>query len=205
LQKDLSTLDVNLSLKRKIKIMKRSSVILLGLVGIVAILFIWVWSSYNGLVDKSANVDEQWAQIQADYQRRADLIPNLVKTVKGGAKNEREILENVTAARSGISSAKTPAQLDAAGAQINRAINIVVEAYPQIKGTELFGKLMNDIEGTENRIKESRKDYNTSVKTYNASIRKFPGNLIANMFDFEKRDFFAASSGSENAPQVDFE
>lgn len=205
MQKDLSTLDVNLSLKRKIKIMKRSSVILLGLVGIVAILFIWVWSSYNGLVDKSANVDEQWAQIQADYQRRADLIPNLVKTVKGGAKNEREILENVTAARSGISSAKTPAQLDAAGAQINRAINIVVEAYPQIKGTELFGKLMNDIEGTENRIKESRKDYNTSVKTYNASIRKFPGNLIANMFDFEKRDFFAASSGSENAPQVDFE
>jgi LemA protein len=185
--------------------MKRNNLVLWVVLGLVAVLLIWVWNSYNGLVDKQLSVDESYAQVQTDYQRRADLIPNLVKTVKAGAKNEKEILENVTAARAGIQNAKSPAQLDAAGAQINRAINIVMEAYPQIRGTELFGKLMNDLEGTENRIKESRKDYNRAVKTYNSSTKKFPGNIIASWFDFEPKEFFEATAGSEKAPELNFE
>ena len=182
--------------------MKRSSLLLLVVLGLMAVLGIWIWRSYSGLVDSQLAVEESYAQVQADYQRRADLIPNLVRTVKAGAKNEKEILENVTAARSGISSAKSPAQLDAAGAQINRAINIVMDSYPQIRGTELFGKLMNDLEGTENRIKESRKDYNSAVKSYNSSTKKFPGNIVASWFDFEPKEFFEATAGSEKAPEV---
>ncbi len=185
--------------------MKRNTLVMLVLLGVVAILLIWVWRSYNGLVDSQLAVDESYAQVQADYQRRADLIPNLVRTVKAAAKNEKEILENVTAARSGISNAKSPAQLDAAGAQVNRAINIVMEAYPQIRSTENFGKLQDQLEGTENRIKEARKDYNRVVKTYNSSTKKFPGNLVASWFDFEPKEFFEATAGSEKAPEVSFE
>jgi LemA protein len=185
--------------------MKRNTLVMLVLLGVVAILLIWVWGSYNGLVDSQLAVDESYAQVQADYQRRADLIPNLVRTVKAAAKNEKEILENVTAARAGISSAKSPAQLDAAGAQVNRAINIVMEAYPQIRSTENFGKLQDQLEGTENRIKEARKDYNRVVKTYNSSTKKFPGNLVASWFNFEPKEFFEATAGSEKAPEVSFE
>lgn len=185
--------------------MKRSNLLLLIVLGLVAILGIWIWSSYNGLVDKQLGVDESYAQVQTDYQRRADLIPSLVKTVKAGAKNEKEILENVTAARAGIQNAKSPAQLDVAAGQINRAINIVMEAYPQIRSTENFGKLQDQLEGTENRIKESRKDYNSAVKSYNSSTKKFPGNIVASWFDFEPREFFEAAAGSEKAPELNFE
>ena len=185
--------------------MKRNNLVKWVLLGVVVFLLIWGWRSYNGLVDSQLTVEESYAQVQTDYQRRADLIPNLVKTVKAAAKNEKEILENVTAARAGIQNAKSPAQLDAAGAQVNRAINIVMEAYPQIRSTENFGKLQDQLEGTENRIKESRKDYNRAVKTYNSSTKKFPGNIIASWFNFEPKEFFEASAGSEKAPELNFE
>lgn len=171
---------------------------------------------YNGMVNREEAIDGKWAQVESQYQRRADLIPNLVETVKGSANFESETLEGVVEARSKASSIQidpknmTQEDLDkfqAAQDQLSGALNrlmVVVERYPELKSTQAFQDLMIQLEGTENRIAVERKNFNDAVQEYNAFIRRFPNNLTANIFGFDKHAYFKAQEGSENAPKVDF-
>jgi LemA protein len=184
--------------------MKRSYIIIGAIVGVIGIIFITYISIYNKAVSLQEKVDEKWANVQTAYQRRADLVPQLVETVKGAAKNEKDILTQVTNARAGIVNAKTPEDLDIAGKKINTAINLAFEAYPQIRSTENFATLQSQLEGTENRIKQERDLYNESVKEYNTSIRGFFASMFLNSETFPKKTGFKAAAGSENAPKVQF-
>jgi len=164
---------------------------------------------YDGAVSRQETVDQSWGNVQASYQRRADLIPNLVATVKGAAENERDILIQVTEARAGIGSAKTPAELDQHATTINRAISVVFERYPEVKATQNFAVLQAQLEGTENRINTERTRYNESVKDFNGYIRGFWRSkalgLVSSADDnFKRREMFEAKPGSEDAPAVDF-
>ena len=194
--------------------MKKSNIIILSVVGFVLILFMVYRSSYNTANEYKMNIKKSWGAIQANYQRRADLIPDLVKTVKAGAANEKDILTNVTNARAGIANfdpdqieheignAKTPRQLDAAGKKINTAINLAFEAYPIIQSTQLYSKLLNQLEGTEDRISISRQDYNDAIQLYNTHISGFLNSMFLNktIFPFND-DTFTASPGSEKKPE----
>ena len=191
--------------------MKRSYIIIGAIVGIVAIIFFTYISIYNKAVSLQEKVDEKWANVQSAYQRRADLVPQLVETVKGAAKNEKEILTKVTEARAGITgindqilNAKNPEQLEVLGKKINTAINLAYEAYPQIRSTENFATLQSQLEGTENRIKRERDVYNEAVKDYNTNIRGFFSSMFLNSETFPKKTGFKAQAGSENAPKVEF-
>lgn len=172
------------------------------------IFVMWGAGVRDNAVKLQEDVDASWANVQATYQRRADLIPNLVATVKGAAENERAILQGVTEARAGISSARTPEELDAAGKKINSTITFMMEAYPQIRSTENFADLQAQLEGTENRINVSRQNYNESIRGYNAYIRGTFKRLALSWFggdgEFETRKGFQAAEGSENAPAVKF-
>lgn len=173
-------------------------------------------ASYNGFVSKDEAVTTTWGNLQAQYQRRADLIPNLVNTVKGYAAHERETLDGVVSARARATqltvsaSDLTPeklSQLSAAQGQLSAALGkllAVSENYPQLRASENFSELQAQLEGTENRITESRRLYNEAVQTYNTAVRRFPSNLIATVFGFEKKPKFEAAAGSEQAPQVAF-
>lgn len=184
--------------------MKKTVIIIGSIVGIIGIIFIAYIRIYNNAVSLQENVDEKWANVQTAYQRRADLVPQLVETVKGSAKNEKEILTQVTNARSGIVNAKSPKDLDIAGKKINSAINLAFEAYPQIRSTENFATLQAQLEGTENRIKRERDLYNEAVKEYNTNIRGFFASMCLNRETFKKATGFEAQPGSENAPKVQF-
>jgi LemA protein len=184
--------------------MKRSYIIIGSIAGLVLILFISYISIYNKAVSLQEKVDEKWANVQTAYQRRADLVPQLVETVKGAAKNEKDILTQVTNARAGIVNAKTPEDLEIAGKQINTAINLAFEAYPQIRSTDNFVALQSQLEGTENRIKRERDVYNESVKEYNTTIRGFFSSMFLNSETFPKKAGFQAQAGTENAPKVQF-
>lgn len=184
--------------------MKRSYIIIGAIVGIVAIIFFTYISIYNKAVSLQEKVDEKWANVQTAYQRRADLVPQLVETVKGAAKNEKDILTQVTNARAGIVNAKTPEDLEIAGKKINTAINLAFEAYPQIRSTENFATLQSQLEGTENRIKQERDVYNEAIKDYNTNIRGFFASMFLNSETFPKKTGFKAQAGSENAPKVQF-
>ena len=144
-----------------------------GLVVIVGGFFMWGTGVYDSAVRSQEGVNEAFGNVQATYQRRADLIPNLVATVKEAAENERGILTAVTEARAGIVGAKTPEDLDIAGRKINTAINLAFEAYPQIRSTENFQELQSQLEGTENRINVARQRYNETIKEYNSYVRGF--------------------------------
>lgn len=179
-----------------------------GLV-LAAILFVsWGTGVYDNAVAMQEEVNASWSNVQATYQRRADLIPQLVATVKGAAENERGILTAVTEARAGIVGAKTPEDLELAGRKINTAINLAFEAYPQIRSTENFADLQAQLEGTENRINVARQNYNESIKGYNTYVRGFFKRMALNMFgggeDFSVRKGFEASTGAQEAPKVDF-
>jgi LemA protein len=184
--------------------MKRSYIIIGAIVGIIAIIFFTYISIYNKAVSLQEKVDEKWANVQSAYQRRADLVPQLVETVKGAAKNEKDILTQVTNARAGIVNAKTPEDMEIAGKKINTAINLAFEAYPQIRSTENFSKLQEQLEGSENRIKRERDVYNEAVKDYNTNIRGFFANMFLNSETFPKKTGFKAQAGAENAPKVQF-
>lgn len=172
------------------------------------IFFMWGAGVRDNAVALQENVDAEFANVQATYQRRADLIPNLVATVKGAAENEKEILTRVTEARSGISSAKTPEELDRVGKTINSTITMAFEAYPQIRSTENFSDLQAQLEGTENRINVARQNYNESVRGYNSYIRGTFKRMALSWFggadEFEVKKGFQAAEGSENAPAVKF-
>ncbi len=177
------------------------------IIAIVVILGGWLWVGYNGLVSARADVDGKWAEVQTQYQRRFDLVPNLVNTVKGAAQFEQSTFTAVTQARSQWQNATDRgAQIDAAqgfDAALSHLI-VTVEAYPQLQATQAFRDLMTQLEGTENRIGVARKDYNDAVQTYNVRVTRFPGNVLAGMFGFEPEKFFQSAQGAENAPVVNF-
>src|SRR6187549_156581 len=181
--------------------------LIIGLVSIgaiVLIFFMWGSSAFNSAVGYQECVSQAFGDVQAAYQRRADLIPNLVSTVKAAAENEKSILTQVTQARAGIVGAKTPEDLELAGKKINTAINLAFEAYPQIRSTENFKDLQTQLEGTENRISVARQEYNKAIKEYNGHIRGFFNSMFLNKETFAKKEGFKESAGSENAPKVEF-
>ena len=191
--------------------MKRSYVIL-GVIGaVILFVFLGYYNSYNKAVKLQEGVDEKWGNVQSAYQRRADLVPNLVEIVKGAANNEKEILTKVTQARAGmvgvadeISNAKNPEQLEMLGKKINTAINLAYEAYPQIRSTENFQGLQAQLEGTENRINRERDLYNESIKEYNTHIRGFFNSVFLKKEECPKKEGFKAAAGAEKAPSVKF-
>lgn len=195
--------------------MKKNKGLIITIV-VIALVAIWGISSYNGLVSMDENVSNQWANVETQYQRRSDLIPNLVNTVKGYAKHESETLESVMAARSQATQVKidpsncTPQQLAAyqkAQGDVTTALGkllAITENYPDLKANQNFLELQSQLEGTENRINVARKDFNDTAKKYNTSLRRFPRNIIASMFGLEKRNYFEAEAGAEKAPKVEF-
>ena len=187
-------------------IMKNKSLIItLVIVVILAIIFA---SMYNGLSKAQINVEEQLSNVQAQLQRRADLIPNLVNTVKGYAKHESDVFSAVTEAREKLMGASSASELSQADGELTNALGrliAVAESYPDLKANTTYTGLMDELAGTENRIATVRRDYNSAVTSYNKKVRTFPGNIFAGIFGFEKADFFEAEEGSEKAPQVSFE
>ncbi len=196
--------------------MKKSTITLLIVAGILIALVSWVIGTYNGLVILDEETNGKWAQVESAYQRRADLIPNLVNTVKGYAEFEQETLTGVIEARAkatGINvdannlSPEAIANFQAAQSQLSGSLSrllVTVERYPDLKANQNFLGLQSQLEGTENRIKIERDRFNVSVKEFNATIRKFPKTIIASSFGFEKKGYFEADTGSEQAPEVQF-
>lgn len=179
--------------------------LLLG--GVLLLAGLYAWSGYNGLVTASAAVEGSWAQVETQYQRRFDLVPNLVRTVQGAAAFEQSTIAAVTQARSGWQAGGSRAQQIGAAQSFDSALSrllVTVEAYPDLKATQAYKDLMVQLEGTENRIATARKDYNDSVMSYNVLVRRFPKNILASLFGFEAESFFDSTPGSENAPTVDF-
>jgi LemA protein len=192
--------------------MKKSYIIIGGILFLILITVFAYRSAYNSAVSLQEDVNRSWGDVQSSYQRRADLVPQLVETVKGAAKNEKEILTKVTEARAGITGindeilkAENPQQMELLGRKINTAINLAYEAYPQIRSTENFGALQAQLEGTENRINKARNDYNETIKSYNTHIRGFFTSMMLNKEEFPKKEAFKAAQGSENAPKVSFD
>jgi len=196
-------LSVNLLFKN-LNTMKKGLIVLGAVLGLAIIVFMMYRGSYNTAVNLQENVNEKWGDVGATYQRRADLIPQLVATVKGAAANEKGILTQVTEARAGIVNAKTPEDMDIMGKKINTAINLAFEAYPQIRSTQNFSDLQVQLEGTENRIAVARQNYNGAVKEYNSHIRGFFNSMFLNSETFPKKDPFKEAAGSEVAPKVKF-
>ena len=187
--------------------MKKSSIGILVVIAIIIIIAMLI-SSYNGIVSKAEEVDNKFATIDTQLQRRADLIPNLVNTVKGYAKQEQEVINSVTEARAKLAGATTVADKAKADDELTSALNrlmVVVENYPDLKSSQNFIQLSDELAGTENRIATARRDYNEAVKEYNLKIKKFPTNLMAGMFGYEQREYFEASEQSKEAPNVNFD
>ena len=193
--------------------MKKSTIIIIVIIAVVAI---WAVTGYNGLVKSDEAVSTAWSNVENQYQRRADLIPNLVNTVKGYASHEKETLDAVVSARARATQVTvnadelTPEKLQEyqkaqgeVGAALGRLL-AVTEAYPDLKANQNFMELQAQLEGTENRITVERRNFNEVAKSYNTSIRTFPRNLLAGMFGFEKRPYFEAQEGTEKAPVVQF-
>ena len=199
--------------------MRRKSPVLWIVLALLVIFIFWGCSGYNGLVQQDETVKQSWGNLQSDYQRRADLIPNLVATVKGAAEFEKETYTQVALARAGQLKQASNVPVDSLTPQkmqqiqqasteamnaARMAINIAVERYPDLKATGNFSDLQTQLEGTENRINTSRKDYNTAVRDYNVRVRRFPTNIFAGIFGFGKRQEFQAQPGAETAPKVQF-
>ena len=193
--------------------MKKSTIILIAVIAIAAI---WSVSAYNGLVKMDESVSTAWSNVENQYQRRADLIPNLVNTVKGYAAHEKETFQAVTEARSKATQMSinadelTPEKMleyqkaqGEVGAALSRLLAIT-EAYPDLKANENFKELQAQLEGTENRISVERRNFNEVARSYNTSIRTFPKTIIAGMCGFDKRPYFEAEEGANKAPEVKF-
>ncbi len=181
--------------------------LVLIIVGILVILLIAFWFIYNRTIGRRNAVDNSWAQIEAALQRRHDLIPNLVESVKGYATHEQSTFEEVTKARSGAVSAKAPGTQAAAENVLTAAVGkliVVAEQYPQLRATENFQQLQQQLSDTEDQIQITRRVYNDTVQTYNTGIQQFPAVLVANAFHFEPRQFFDAPTEAEATPEVRF-
>ena len=177
------------------------------IVGAIAVIAIFLGTKYNSLVGEREQVNGSWAQVQNVLQRRADLIPNLVATVKAYAAHEKETFTQIAEARAKLAGARTPEDAAAANAQLDSALSrllVIAERYPELKANENFIRLQDELAGTENRIAVERQRYNDQVRDYNQTIRRFPTNLVAGAFNFESRDYFQADVTSQRAPQVQF-
>jgi len=184
---------------------KKTGWIIAGVV--LVILIINVIGSYNNLVNLSEEIETKLSQIDNQLQRRNDLIPNLVETVKGFAAQEKEVLQNVTDARAKLAGASTLDERIEGDAELTSALSrllVVVENYPELKSDANFRQLADDLAGTENRIAVARQDYNETARKYNATIRRFPTNIIASIFGFERVDYFEAQEEATEVPKVDF-
>ncbi len=180
-------------------------VIIVAVLAVIVILGGALISGYNGLVTGREAVENAESNIDTYLQRRADLIPNVVSTVKSFAEHETEVFDKVLEARSALVNAKTPEEKANADAQLNTAlqgINVIVENYPELKSDATYVALMDELEGSENRIAVARKDYNDTVKDYNNKVIRFPGSIVANLFGFEKAEYFEASEESLTVPDV---
>ena len=189
---------------------------IIAAVAVVLLLVLWAVSGYNTLVTMDEQVSNKWADVETQYQRRADLIPNLVSTVKGYATHESSTLESVVKARSEATQVTVSADAlteeslaayQAAQNSVSSALGrllAVAESYPELKANENFIELQSQLEGTENRITVARKEYNDEAKTYNTAVRRFPKNILASLFGFDKKAYFAAETGAEKAPTVEF-
>lgn len=196
--------------------MKKGTIVGLSIAGLFVIIFLWGNGRYNSMVSSDEIVSQAWANVESQYQRRSDLIPNLVATVKGYATHENTTLIDVVEARAKATQVTvdptniTPeklAEFQAAQSNVGSAIGrllVSVEAYPNLKANENFKELQAQLEGTENRISVERQRFNDAVKSYNVSIRRFPSNIIAGMTGFEKKANFKAEAGTEKAPEVKF-
>ena len=189
--------------------MKKSTLIIIGVVAVVVILIGSLIGTYNGLVESKEAATEKQSEISNQLQRRADLIPNFVETVKGYSDYEKETYLAVTEARAAVKKADSVGEQADASAQLDGAIdvwvNAVTEAYPELKASENYKALQDELAGTENRIAVARGKYNTSAKEYNVKIKKFPSSIIAGMFGFESLEYFEADEGAEKVPQVSFD
>ena len=185
-------------------------------VAIVVVIVLWAIGGYNGMVKMDEQVQNKWANVETQYQRRADLVPNLVATVKGYAAHEKETLEGVVSARAKATQMTVdPTKLDEASlkkfqeaqGELGNAIGrllMITENYPELKANENFLQLQAQLEGTENRITVERQKFNETAKAYNTEVRKFPANIIAGMFGFERKPYFEAKEGADEAPKVEF-
>lgn len=176
--------------------------------GIILLIALWVLVSYNGLVSSNLSADTEWAQVDTQYQRRLDLIPNLVSSVQGVLKQEKDIFIALADARSGYAGAKTVNEKVMAASQVETSLGrllAIVENYPTLKSSEAMQTLMAQLEGTENRVSVERMRFNDAVKNYNLKTKTFPSNLIAKMFGFTERNFFEATKGADVAPTVKFQ
>lgn len=184
--------------------------ILIGLVGVLLVLGMWLAGSYNGLVSSDTNVEQAAANVESQMKRRADLVPNLVATVKGYAKHETEIFNNIADARSRLLNADVntnPQEAAAANQAFNSALGrllAIAENYPNLKADQNFLRLQDELAGTENRINYARTEYNEAVKNYNLKVRTFPTNMIAGMMGFERRQPFQATEAERATPRVEF-
>lgn len=185
----------------------------LGLIigGVILLLIIiagaTLWGTYNSLVTKSQAIDGQWAQVETQYQRRFDLIPNLVNSVKSVMTQEQTVFGQIAEARANYAGAKTTDEKAVASGEVESALArllVVMENYPQLRSIEAVTTLMDELSGTENRISVERGRYNTLVRDYNTAIAKFPTNFLAGMFNFTPREYFKSVSGSETVPKVQF-
>ena len=196
---------------------RRGLTITIIVVAVVLLLVFWGVGQYNSMVVLDEQVNTSWSQVENQYQRRADLIPNLVETVKGYASHERETLEGVINARAKASQPIVQAgdgmtqeqlnQFQQAQGDLTSALNrlmVVVERYPELKADENFRQLQAQLEGTENRITTARMDFNNEAQQYNTKVRRFPTNIFAGLFGFHQRPYFQAETGAEQAPQVKF-
>ena len=185
-------------------------------IGVVAVVAIFFYATYNGFVNREEGLKSAWSNVETQYQRRADLIPNLVNTVKGYAAHETQTLNEVTEARARATSINlsaddlTPGKLaefqqaqQKVGSALGRLI-AVAERYPDLKANQNFLELQAQLEGTENRIAVARKDFNAAAQQYNVSVRRFPANLVARMFGFGQKPYFESAEGAAAAPQVTF-
>ncbi|MEA4867199.1 MAG: LemA family protein [Rikenellaceae bacterium] len=196
--------------------LSKGIITLLVIAGIALVAFMWVKNSYNKMVLQEEQVTTAWAQVENVYQRRADLIPNLVATVKGYASHESETLEAVVNARAKATqttidptnmTAETMARFQSAQGELSQALSrlmVVVEQYPDLKANQNFLELQAQLEGTENRITVERQKFNETARLYNTTIRQFPKNIFAGMFGFERKAYFEANEGAQNAPVVEF-
>ncbi len=184
------------------------------ILGLVLILVLWAMSGYNSLVKTDESLSKSWANVESSYQRRADLIPNLVNTVKGYADFEKTTLMEVTNARASATQIKVDPsnpesfkKFEAAQNQVSSSLSkllVVVEKYPDLKANQNFLDLQRELSGTENRINVERNKYNKAVEEYNVNIRRFPRNILASMFGFDKKPYFESKAGADKAPEVKF-
>ncbi|ALS74542.1 LemA family protein [Planococcus rifietoensis] len=187
--------------------MKKLLIPLLLVIGLIVVAIAVFGSSYNNFVQLEEDVNQSYAQLESQLQRRLDLIPNLVETVKGFADQEQEVIDSVTEARSSMANAGSVEEQAEADAELSGALSrllVVVENYPEIRSSENFQQLSDELAGTENRIAVARQDYNGSVTEFNREVRSFPGNMVAGIFGFDEKEYFEADTGAEDAPDVDF-